>query len=52
MRKIVCTVFGIIALTACSGDVYDEIDEQIEDGELPMTTNSFEDEAPGWINFP
>src|SRR5690606_1647356 len=52
MLKKAFLVLSIFALAACSDGVYDEIDQQIEDGELPMSTSSFEDSDPGWINFP
>ena len=51
---------GLFAIAACSGDVYDEIDEQNalfanqqnNANTGGMQTNSFEDSNPGWINFP
>lgn len=40
-------------MTACSDDVYDEMDQQNEQNEANsgMQTNSFEDSDPGWINI-
>lgn len=43
MFKKFILLTSIFALTACNEDVYDEIDQQIEDGELPMTTNRYTD---------
>ena len=50
---------GFFVIAACSGDIYDEIDQQNEQltseqnaNNNGMQTNSFEDSNPGWINLP
>jgi len=56
MFKKVLLCATLCALAACSGDVYDEIDQQNEQlandaNNGGMQTNSFEDENPGWIDL-
>lgn len=58
MFKKVLFFATLCTLAACSGDVYDEIDQQNEQlaneqngNNGGMQTNSFEDNDPGWINI-
>ena len=50
MKKILFLLGCIVTLTACSSDSV--FDEQSTDEELPMSTNSFNNDDSGYINGP
>lgn len=56
MFKKVLLFATVCALASCSGDVFDEIDQQNEKlasdtNNGGMQTNSFDDSNPGWIDL-
>lgn len=47
MRKLVFFLGEVVALTACSEDVYQEAEMQNEESGSQYQTNSFDDDHPG-----